>query len=471
MKRLWPKSLAGQMFLTMAAALFIAQMINAAIIYRGQHSAIEAQIASTAAVRLIAAAERLDDDRGIARDPRGENGPPQLRGQDWRGRRSTRLTEASPLRDHMTRLQGLETRLSGVLDGYDVPHKTVVIAILPFDPAAMQGRERRKAIAGVRRGEQLDGMVLAAIERPDGRWLSTHIALPVRTGRLVGLLAIQTLILYIALLIPTIWLTRRLSHSLVGLRTGVSQFRHTQEPVVIPERGPSDIAELIAAFNAMSKRIAAMLNEKDVMLGAIGHDLKTPLAALRVRVESIDDDAIRARMVAGIDDITRTLDDILSLARIGRPDGDPEPVNIGALVETIADEFRDLGHDVELGDPPRIIAPIRLTWIRRAVRNLIGNAVRYGKVARITVTREAACCVIRIEDDGPGIPEDQIEAMFEPFARLEASRNLATGGAGIGLTLVRAIADQHHGSVTLQNRHDPNGAIEGLIATLRLPLA
>jgi len=207
------------------------------------------------------------------------------------------------------------------------------------------------------------------------------------------------------------------------------------------------------------------------MLGAIGHDLKTPLAALRVRIESVDDDAERAKMAGTIEDITRSLDDILSLARVGRPSDPLEPVELGALVSQIAEEFEDMGDPVTFTPAnERIVLPLRATWLRRALRNLAVNALRYGERARIELIREGRSALIRIEDDGPGIPDGQIKAMLEPFTRGDPSRNSLTGGAGLGLTLARAIADQHGGTLTLRNRVGAEGKVAGLTAELRLPL-
>src|SRR5690606_38550363 len=130
-----------------------------------------------------------------------------------------------------------------------------------------------------------------------------------------------------------------------------------------------------------------------------------------------------------------------------------------------------MGEPVELGATQRIPLPLRATLLRRAMRNLIENAIRYGRVARVPLTREGKHAVIRIEDDGPGIPEGDIEGMMQPFARGETSRNRITGGAGLGLTLARAIADQHGGTIDLRNRADEDGRPAGLTAELRLPLA
>jgi signal transduction histidine kinase len=206
------------------------------------------------------------------------------------------------------------------------------------------------------------------------------------------------------------------------------------------------------------------------MLGAIGHDLKTPLSALRVRIESVEDDAERGKMAATIEDITRSLDDILSLARVGRPSDPLEQTELNALVGQIAEEFEDMGEAVSVEPDERLVLPLRATWVRRAIRNLVVNALRYGGAARIAIERTTGEVLIRIDDDGLGIPDDRIEAMLQPFTRGEPSRNSETGGAGLGLTLARAIAEQHGGGLTLTNRRGGDGAVAGLTAILALPL-
>jgi signal transduction histidine kinase len=130
----------------------------------------------------------------------------------------------------------------------------------------------------------------------------------------------------------------------------------------------------------------------------------------------------------------------------------------------VVDEFEDMGEPVVLAQSSRLPAPVRATWLRRALRNLIGNAVRYGGKAEVSLFAEDGMAVIAIEDEGPGIPEGDINRMLEPFTRGEASRNRATGGAGLGLTIARAIAEQHGGRLVLANR-----AGGGLRAELRLP--
>ena len=310
-------------------------------------------------------------------------------------------------------------------------------------------------------------LYLVAIQRAaGGPWETARIIEPQRPrGTLVALL-FQTLLTFGILIAILYFVLRRITRPLARLTTRVGDFsREPGKAVELEEAGPSDTRRLIAAHNQMEARIAALLDEKDVMLGAIGHDLKTPLAALRVRIESVEDEVQRAKMAAGIEDITATLDDILSLARVGRDGAGVEAVDLGALALDVAEEFEDLGEPVTVADPPRLVARVQVTWIKRALRNLVSNAVRYGGETQIEVTSDGGIAILRVEDNGPGIAEDRIAAMLEPFTRGEASRNRATGGAGLGLTLARAIVEQHGGELHLANHEEG-----GLRAELRLPM-
>ena len=311
-------------------------------------------------------------------------------------------------------------------------------------------------------------LLVAGLRQPgETRWIVARAMHPPVEAGALWLIGAQTVLLFLVLLGAIWFVLRRITRPLAHLTERVESFALSQDArAPLPLEGPEDVSRLIAAHNQLEARIASLLDEKDVMLGAIGHDLKTPLAALRVRIESVPDENQRARMAEVIEDLRRSLDDILSLARIGRAKDPPEPAQLAALALSVVEEFEDMGRPVDLADATRVVAPVQVTWLRRALRNLIENALRYGGSARVSVARDGAQAVIAVEDEGPGIPPGQVAAMLEPFQRGEASRNRGTGGAGLGLTITRAIVREHRGELVLTNR--PEG---GLRAEIRIPIA
>lgn len=458
--RLWPSSLQGQMILALAVALLVAQGIGAGLLYRAQAERREAATISTAAFRLA---------RGGGRGPSSED---RDRPFHPAHRLRVHLSARSPLRQGEEHDRRAERALAEVLDGEGIAFTEVAVVArdLSRDSLARRWLEYRRRRDGPAAHPPPRRVVVAALRRPDGQWLHARVMVPGGEREFLATLIAQTLLIYLVLVGAVGLLLRRITRPLAALTARVEQFASARdaEGQLVPT-GPDDVRRLILAHNAMEARIAALLDEKDVMLGAIGHDLKTPLAALRVRIEAVEDENERARLAAGIEDINRSLDDILSLARVGRPSDPLEPTELGALVASVVEEYEDMGEPVEIAASERTVVPLRATWLRRALRNLIDNALRYGARARVAVEREDGFAVIRVEDDGPGIPEAEIARMLEAFTRLEASRSSATGGAGLGLTLARAIAEQHGGSLALANRR-VGGRVAGLSAELRLPL-
>ncbi len=466
----WPRSLQGQLMLSIGLALLLAQGLSAALRWRAQEDRREAAAVHVAAMRLVS------PDHDAAIDP-----PlPGLPGHGAAGRahrmRGARIdfSSTSPIRAGEVRLTEAEDELQRTLrDQLEFSEVIVVRRATQTDPRAIELVNRR-AQRLARIGKPLPPTVLLATihtSDPQG-WLTVRVPEPQLDRSFIIGLVTQTLLIF-ALLTGATWLiVRKITKPLAALTSRIERFAAKQDAAgPLEPRGPDDLRRLIGAHNAMEARLSAMLDEKDVMLGAIGHDLKTPLAALRVRIESVEDEAERGKMARTIEDITRSLDDILSLARVGRPSDPLEPADLGALVAQVAEEFEDMGEPVTfIPAAGRIVLPLRATWLRRAVRNLTVNALRYGHTARIGLTREADRAVISIADDGPGIPPGQLAAMLEPFTRGDPSRNSETGGAGLGLTLARAIADQHGGTLRLINRTAPGGQVTGLTASLSLPL-
>ena len=469
MNRFLPKSLVGQLLSLVALILLVAQGINFVLLYRGAQNQKMIAASAPAIARIAAEMDRMTDSDVVLH--RGQrHGPPHFR------RIQPSITDASLVLDTAVSLPDIKSRATMTFDNLDFGRTTVMATKVDRLPETFAdsviGLRRHPMRDGhmrgpVMRGHQVppvEGFILLSVQLENGRWINLASAVRDRRPRLIRNLVFQTLLLYLLMLVPLIVLGRYISKPLKQLTRSAQNYT-PNNPEPVDESGPPDVRQLINAFNKMNARARNMLDEKDIMLGAIGHDLRTPLAALRIRIENVEDDAERLQMIAGIEDMDQTLDDILSLARIGRSSEERELTDVNALIETVADEFCDTGAKVDYIRTEKVAVEVRATLIRRALRNLIGNAVKYGGSAEVSVEKAADNLVINIDDDGPGIADDQISSMFEPFSRAEASRNRATGGSGLGLTLARAIARDHGGDVTIENR-----TVGGLRASLILPL-
>ena len=437
-----PRSLAGQLALLIALALFAAQAVNLLLILHERASVRLEQATGPAATRIADGLER----EAAGRRPIGEHG----------GR--LRRVAADPIAAGAVRHPEVADELRRKLTDLGIAAGRIDAAVEPM-PAARLAKARG-------RGRQVSPLELTvAVEQPGSGWLVLRGPWPEDATWLAWRIVAQTVVLYLVLLVPVLWIARRLSRPLAALGEAARGFSPSDAAPPLPERGPSDVRAATAAFNALRLRVTAMLGEKDRMLGAIGHDLRTPLAALRVRIESVEDEDDRTRMAETIDEMSQTLDDILSLARLGRPSEPPVEVDLGALVDAVVEDFRDLAAPVTFADPPRLPIRLRPALMRRAVRNLLENAIKYGGAADVSLEVEAASVAVVIRDSGPGIPEDRLADVFEPFTRLETSRNRDTGGAGLGLALAGAIVREAGGAIALANR--TGGGLEARITLSR----
>ncbi|NML04995.1 HAMP domain-containing sensor histidine kinase [Sphingomonas sp. G-3-2-10] len=470
--RFFPRSLTGQIGLIVAAALFLAQAINFGLLLNERRESRFAQIVVPSVTRLADTAERLANPNADPQPDRVRRGP-----NDAERPGPDRARRGPPGYDQRTRVQVLTTPpelpveprradiedmvRQGFTDGGVALHEVIAV-VRPIDESRPLIRhmtpERKKRL------HRLGAELHILVHLKSGQWLALSTGWPTAERVLIWQLMAQTGILYIVVLIPVLLATRRIAKPLRRLATAAREFRPGSDAGPVEERGPSDVRSVIAAYNGLGQRVTAMLDEKDKMLGAIGHDLRTPLAALRVRIESVDDDEDRNRMADTIDEMNRTLDDILSLARLGRPSEPPTDVDLSALIDAVVEDFRDLDMPVAFEEAPRLKMRIRPNLMRRAVRNLIENAVKYGGGAEVRLVPGETSVAIDVCDRGPGIPADKIAAVFDPFTRLETSRNRETGGIGLGLALAKAIVSEAGGTIVLANREGG-----GLIATIRLP--
>ena len=263
------------------------------------------------------------------------------------------------------------------------------------------------------------------------------------------------------------WLAGRVSRPLSALAYAADEVARGRIAPRLPDTGPDDIRHAAKAFNEMSDRVTRTLESHRQLLSAVGHDLRTPLAAMRITAEFVEDPEVRDRLTRNLDELQSMTEAVLSAARSG-PGEEKRRVDLATLIESVCDDLIELNLPVSVNIEGLAPSSCRPNEIRRAARNLIENAVRYGGGARVSLERTDEWFVVNVDDDGPGIPANRLEEVFEPFVRLEGSRNNATGGSGLGLTLARSIAREHGGEIVLQNRMS-EGEITGLRASLRLP--
>lgn len=442
--RLIPRTLTARIMLVTALGVLLVQGINTVIRYQ----AFEARAIVEAASHLAATmASQLE---------RAESAPDSVQ---WRKRGVMLATTSRPIQPAGFRSTNeLAERVAAPLQSIYPQVQAVRLSIGPVAnlPPILQRTDRlqdRLERRWQRDRQAPQQALLLALKLGDQRWVqaSFFIIRPPHLRSLFWVLA-ETTLIYLGVLVPLLLVIRQLSKPLRELNDRLSEDGLGSGVAPVEPRGPDDVRNLIESFNRADSRVSAMLIEKDVMLGAIGHDLKTPLASLRVRIESVEDDDERSKMAATVDEMVHILDDILVLARLGRSVETPVLTDLNALVATIADELDANGQlDVKESEH-KCRARVRPVLLRRALRNLLGNALQYGQRASVDVQCDSDKATIRIDDQGPGVPADQLDSLFEPFARGELSRNRATGGSGLGLTIARAIARAHGGDVMLENR-------------------
>lgn len=333
-------------------------------------------------------------------------------------------------------------------------------------PPRFRPREGRDFfLAGLADGR---GYLLSA-HMPDGAWLNVRASLPPPRPWHSPTFLVAFLVMTAMAALLTVWAVRRLMRPVRLLAAAAERLGRDVNAPPLPETGPSEVATAAAAFNTMALRIRRFVQDRTGMLAAIGHDLRTPITRLRLRAEFMDDDEQRAKMLADLDEMERMIGATLDFARDDAATEPASAVDLAELARTVVDEAADAAPDlaerITYSGPARLTVRVRPVALKRALANLVGNALAYGGAAAVTLAPPAHGRVrLTVEDRGPGIPEDAMERVFAPFQRLETSRNRETGGTGLGLPIARNILRAHGGDVTLANR--PGG---GLAATVTLP--
>lgn len=485
--RLWPRSLVAQTTVALVAAVVVSNLLgfalysgerpNALVSGRGQelarHVAVAARLVEEAPLqhrRRLAFSLRQPDLRLFWAQA------PLLQRQDehWRLRALARVfrdaLEGRPTDD----LRLAERERVGTLP---LPLTDGEAGAPPFrpprreawgEPGSEPGPGGGRAERAVGLGRLQTGPVLVgALKLADGSWLNFAAAAapfqPFWTTRpFLIVIAGTTLVLLVAL-----WAVRRATRPLAAFAQAAERLGLDITAERVAEAGPLEVRSAAAALNRMQERLRRFVDDRTQMLAAISHDLRTPITRLRLRAELIEDAELERKTLADLEEMQAMLDEALAFARQEDAAEKPLRFDLAILLQTVCEEWEDMGAAAIYEGPPHLVFLGRPGSLKRAFTNLISNAVRYGGNATVGLAAAAQAIVASVSDTGPGIPDAELEQVFQPFYRLETSRSRETGGVGLGLAVVRSVVTLHGGSVRLENR--PEGGLKAIV-TLPVPV-
>jgi len=317
--------------------------------------------------------------------------------------------------------------------------------------ARMHGNER----TGPRR------MMVISLKLSDGWWLNFATSPPPLQAALHSQIFWPGILLLLVVVVVSMWAVRRATQPLSLFAQAAERLGLDFNAPKLDERGPREVLRAAKAFNQMQDRLQAFVKDRTHMLAAISHDLRTPITRLKLRAEFIEDEEQRTKMLNDLDEMESMISSTLKFARDDAANELIEPLDFAQLVKNLTENL-----DVTCRLPDTLAFVGRPLGLKRLVGNLVGNAQGFGTKVEIELSEKDGCLELVVLDDGPGIPDDMIERVFDPFVRVENSRSRDTGGTGLGLVAVKMVAQAHGGTVELSNRK--NG---GLRATVRLPLS
>ncbi len=308
-------------------------------------------------------------------------------------------------------------------------------------------------------------LAIVSIRRDKAGWLNgTLMSSSVFPGWLAAVLV--ALGLFVFSVIAIVLIVRYATRSLDVLIKASDQLGRGETVGPIPEEGPEDVRRTTCAFNRMRERIERFVKNRTLMLAAISHDLRTPLTSLRLQAEFIDDLATRQRMLRTLDDMQEMTEATLAFTREDIACEDKRCIDLAALIESQCEDLCEMGLKVSCDELRRTPYTCSPGAMKRALANLIENACHYGESARVGLARVGDELHITVQDQGPGIPEQDWLRVFDPFVRLENSRNRHTGGIGLGMAIARTISHAHGGDIALRNLQP-----QGLEVTISLPVS
>ena len=427
LSRLWPGSLFGRITLILFFGLAAAHVLSFWLVFMERGMAARTMMVSYLARDLsssVAILERLPAAERAAWLPRLARNNYRLR---WEPQ-AVPANTAPVLTEETSRSALAEPVVQAVRAALEPPR----------DVRALQPRQ--PGLAMELRLQLSDGTPLA-VDLVEPRFEASPWVLAVLAAQL-ALLALLT------------WLAVRLAtRPLQALADAADALGPAREGAALPEHGPREVARAAAAFNAMQQRIQAHLAERMHILAAVSHDLQTPITRLRLRADLLDDEVLRQKLLADLAEMQGLVEEGIAYARAAHAVREPaRQVDLAALLDSLACDYADAGQPVVLRAPGPLALATRPQALRRLLVNLVDNALKFAGAAEIEVQALPAGLAIRVLDRGPGIPQEALEAVLQPFTRLETSRNRDTGGTGLGLAIAQQLAQALGGRLLLGPR-------------------
>lgn len=458
MMKLLPQSLFGQTLVVLLAGLLISHLIGAWVYTADREQAVRA-VGGMAAAQRIANVTQLMSEAPA----------------DWRDRLVTAVSDptfrvtlsTAPLLPSTVADQNNAAIAIGNVLAEELKSWAQQIRVrLPGSDAAapmMPGPHVMMMDGGMHvMGSWRDLQVSVLLN--DGQWLSFATMVP-KTGPAVSWQFIVSMALMgLVVLVVSIWAIGRVTAPLAAFAQAATALGKNLKAEPVRESGTREVRQATRAFNDMQTRLIRLIEGRTRMLAAISHDLRTPLTLLRLRAESAPECEDREKMLATINEMNGMIGSVLDLARSDASLENRRPMDLTALVESIVDDMKDAGFPVTMQPSSGVIYECYGAALKRAVTNLIDNAVKYGRTARVAICEVPTLLKIIVEDEGPGIPEHELSRVTEPFYRVEESRSREGGGAGLGLAITVSVIEAHGGELKLANRREG-----GLRAEVRLP--
>jgi signal transduction histidine kinase len=303
--------------------------------------------------------------------------------------------------------------------------------------------------------------VAFSVQLSDGKWLNAVNAVLTNTNVLIVPVLFSAIITLIGFIFVIKFEVRRITAPLRILSQAAERLGKGQEVAPLKPMGSSELTTTAEAFNQMQERLTRFIHDRTHMLAAISHDLRTPITSLRIRVEFVEDEGLKENMIRTLEDMQVMVESCLAFAHQDIVEEESSIENLIALLRDVTSDFQQASFTSPLESCEY---QCRAVNFRRALRNIIDNAIKYGKKAEVTLIQNDHCITIEIQDAGPGIPSDQLEDVFMPFFRADKSRNVDSGSVGLGLTIARTIIHKHGGTIEAINTHP------GMKMVIKLPL-